>query len=82
MFKISEVSYVMINSLIDDGWDFFLNYGDCIGDGSELEGHIWECDFTRMMEDGLWDNHKPGYSYDVNEAIKIAYHNIRNGIKL
>jgi hypothetical protein len=73
---LSTESKMLIDELISSGWHFMLNIG------SEADPGIWEADFTRKLENGFWDNHKVGFSTNVNEAIKQAYNNIKNGIRL
>jgi hypothetical protein len=78
---INAISTNQINELLKDGWEFMLHYGDhktfC-----DIQEACWEADFTRLINNGLWDNHESGYDVDPNIAINIAYKNIKNGIRL
>jgi hypothetical protein len=70
-----------VKELISDGWEFTLHYGEhdtyC-----EIKELSWEADFTRKKVDGGWDNHKCGYALLPDDAIKMAYDNIKNGVRL
>lgn len=80
-FHISENSTYLINELINEGWEFMLHYGDhetyC-----DRPNSYWEANFTRQKNDGKWDNHRCGYGENADIAIKEAYDNIRNGLRL
>lgn len=74
-----------IEELISDGWEFFLNFGDHTYNDVvkyDFKNSQWLADFTRKMENGLWDNHEVGLGDTIDEAINIAYHNIKNAKKL
>ncbi len=81
MFEINQNSQNQINELIGLGWEFMLHYGKhdtyC-----KIKTNSWEADFTKRKDDGLWDNHESGYSLMVDEAINIAYNNIKNEVRL
>lgn len=72
-----------IESLISDGWEFYLHYGNhetyCDKNMPQIN---WEADFTRKLKNGKWDNHKCGYGIEPTEAINIAIYNVLNGIKI
>jgi hypothetical protein len=77
---ISPESTDQIKELINQGWEFSLHYGDHTMFSSKRID--WESDFTRQMEDGLWDNHESGYGSTPDESINNAYNNIKNGKRL
>jgi hypothetical protein len=78
---LGVVASNQVNELIEKGWQFSLNYGDhktyC-----DIQEPCWEADFTRRKENGLWDNHECGYSHSPDSAIRMAYNNIKNGVRL
>lgn len=69
---LNKESTRKIEQMISDGWQVYLGFGD---DGVL----IWECDFTRKLPRGGYDNHLPGGSEDINEAVNQAYQNILDG---
>jgi len=69
-----------MNELISEGWEFSLHYGDHKTD-CDIKQPCWQADFTRMKDDGLWDNHECGYGSQPGLAVEIAYRNIKNGVK-
>jgi hypothetical protein len=74
-YLINAESSILVNELISEGWSFFLN----VENNDEL---LWEADFTRKLDSGLYDNHRSGYSKDPNVAINDAYINIKKGNRL
>lgn len=78
---LSAVASNQVNELIKQGWEFALHYGNhetyC-----DIREPSWEADFTRKKENGLWDNHECGYDHSPDGAIKMAYNNIKNGVRL
>jgi len=78
---LGETAVNQINELIEQGWEFFLHYGDhktyC-----NIETNSWEADFTRRLDNGLWDNHKSGYGESADIAVNIAYKHIKKGNRL
>jgi hypothetical protein len=79
--NLSEHSNKLINELLGEGWEMMMHYG-IHSSFCHIKEPCWEVDFTRKLDNGLWDNHEDGYSLDVNEAVQIAYDNIRGGKKL
>jgi hypothetical protein len=67
--------------LIEQGWEFFLHYGDH-STYSDIQEPCWEADFTRKLKNGKWDNHEDGYGLTPDIAIEKAYNNIKNGVRL
>lgn len=78
---ISKETYLKTIELIKEGWEFTLHFGDH-STWCSLKVNSWEADFTRKMKNGLWDNHKCGYSLSADEAVNKAYSNIKNGVRL
>lgn len=83
---IKEV-WDLVEELIKKKWQFDLVYTDMYTYGSKkyqkIKGMRWEADFTKRLKGGLWDNHESGVSKDdPNEAIKLAYDNIKTGKRL
>jgi hypothetical protein len=84
--QLKQSSQDLIQELIDKGWQFMLHYGDDVGDECKQTG--WEADFTRRLKEplregeGLWDNHKCGYSKNADIAVLQAYKNIMEGNRL
>lgn len=77
---LTQESFDKINELISLGWSFMLTHGDIYG---EILNFGWECDFTRKLPSGRYDNHETGISVDdPNIAVAIAYDNIKAGKKL
>ena len=78
---LGVVASNQVNELIKNGWEFSLHYGDhktyC-----DIQEPSWEADFTRKMDNGLWNNHESGYDNSPDGAIRKAYNNIKNGVKL
>lgn len=79
--ELSLESMSKISKLISEGWEVSIHWGEHTS-WTNVPSPNWEVDFTRQRPDGRWDNHMSGYSVDVNEAVTIAYTNIRNGVKL
>lgn len=77
----SPDSMSKILELISEGWEMLIHWGDHTS-WTDVPSPSWEVDFTRRKENGLYDNHESGYSNNINEAISVAYNNIRNGIRL
>ena len=74
-----------IEELIGDGCEFSLHFGVHKNNDTvkyDFNNSQWLADFTRKMENCLWDNHESGLSDTIDGAINIAYHNIKNGKKL
>ena len=79
-FTISKESQNKVEELINDGWDFFIHFGDNYDmDECDIKEKCFEVDFTRQLEDGGYDNHVDGYDINPNIAIAIAYNNIKSG---
>lgn len=78
---LGVVASNQVNELIKQGWEFTLHYGEhetyC-----DIKEPSWEANFTRRKENGFWDNHKCGYDYTPDGAIRMAYNNIKNGVRL
>lgn len=78
---LGVVASNQVNELINNGWEFTLHYGDhktyC-----KIQEPSWEADFTRKKDNGLWDNHECGYDNSPDGAIRKAYNNIKNGVRL
>ena len=76
---ITQEIWDLVEEFIKDGWEFDLLWTDW-----KKEGNFrWEADFTRRLDNGLWDNHEEGISKDdPNIAIKNAYNNIKTGKRL
>lgn len=78
---LGVVASKQVNELINQGWEFTLHYGYhktyC-----DIKEPSWEADFTRKKDDGLWDNHECGYGNSPDCAIRKAYNNIKNGVRL
>lgn len=84
-FNINEHSQALINELISQGWQFMLVWSDFrrIGEKGNHPTWYWEADFTKQIEGDGYDNHESGFhNNDPNEAIKVAYQNIKNGKRL
>ena len=79
---LNDTSNAIIKELISQGWDFMLHYGHHELESKIIKGLSWEADFTRKMENGLWDNHECGYALSPNDAVNMAYNNIKTGKKL
>lgn len=81
MTLLNEASTILINELIEGGWEFILSYGVSVH--QQNSPPTWEADFTRKREDGRWDIYESGYSSDdPNEAIHLAYQNVMDGLQI
>jgi len=78
---LGVVASNQVNELLEQDWEFTLHFGDhetyC-----DIKKPSWEADFTRKKENGLWDNHECGYDNTPDGAIRKAYNNIKNGVRL
>ena len=80
-YLLKKETTTKIKELTKDGWEFTLHFGDHSTE-CPVNENTWEADFTRKMKNGLYDNHKCGYSLSADEAVNKAYSNIKNGVRL
>lgn len=78
---LNMVNTTKINELIKEGWEFSLHFGNH-SKWCDISGNSWEADFTKKMENGLWDNHESGYGVTPDNAVNLAYDNIKEGNRL